>query len=104
MDGLSFAARTGSITDNEGNIVANKILADTRALTKQGAPNKTNILASSHLIRFADDFLFITASAEGVDNALRSIKEFLGVRGLTLSEEKTQIIKMSMGKKLDFLG
>ena len=104
LDGLSFAARTGSVTDNEGKVVANKILPAARALIKQGAPNKTNILASSHLIRFADDFLFISPSPEGVYNALRSVKQFLGVRGLTLSEEKTQIIRMSMGQKFDFLG
>lgn len=104
LDGLSFAARTGSVTDNEGKVVANKILPATRTLTKQGAPNKTNMLASSHLIRFADDFLFISHSPEGVHNALRSIKQFLAVRGLTLSEEKTRIIKMSMGQKFDFLG
>lgn len=104
LDGLSFAARTGSVTDNEGRVVANKILPATRTLAKLGAPNKTNILASSHLIRFADDFLFISHSPEGVHNALRSIKEFLAVRGLTLSEEKTRIIRMSMGQKFDFLG
>lgn len=104
LDGLSFAARTGSVTDNEGKVVANKILPASRALTKLGAPNKTNLLASSHLIRFADDFLFISPSAEGINNALRSIREFLGKRGLTLSEEKTRVIRMSMGKKLDFLG
>jgi hypothetical protein len=32
------------------------------------------------------------------------IKVFLKERGLELSEEKTKIIKMSMGNKFDFLG
>jgi hypothetical protein len=35
---------------------------------------------------------------------MRAIKGFLEKRGLSLSEEKTRIIKMNMGAKLDFLG
>jgi hypothetical protein len=35
---------------------------------------------------------------------MRDIKVFLEKRGLSLSEEKTRVIKMSMGAKLDFLG
>lgn len=52
-----------------------------------------NILASTHLVRFADDFIVTTNSRIAMDNALRGIKEFLSIRGLTLNEEKSQIMK-----------
>jgi hypothetical protein len=60
-------------------------------------------LSSTHLIRFADDFLFIARNPEGIENALVGIKAFLNIRGLQLSEEKTSSIKFSIGKKIDFL-
>jgi len=41
---------------------------------------------------------------QGINNAVVSIKQFLGVRGLSLSDEKTKIIPMTMGNKVNFLG
>jgi len=65
---------------------------------------KTNLLAASHLIRYADDFLFITLNPKGLEQAIPAIKEFLKVRGLELSEEKTKMISMKIGNQLNFLG
>lgn len=108
LDGLAFEARVGSVTNEDGTSLINKILPITNPRgdrePQENHTNKTNLLGSTHLIRFADDFLLITMNPKGVENALRSIRRFLGERGLTLSEEKTRTIKMTMGSKLNFLG
>jgi Group II intron, maturase-specific domain/Reverse transcriptase (RNA-dependent DNA polymerase) len=103
LDGLSYTARTASITSPEnGKLRINKILEATAELRDK--PNKTNLLASTHLVRFADDFLLAAMNPEGIKNALVGIKAFLKTRGLELSEEKTSSIQFSMGRKIDFLG
>jgi RNA-directed DNA polymerase len=98
-----LTARIGSVTDTEGKMLINKILPATTELSEK-LPTKTNLLVSTHLVRFADDFLFITLNPEGIENSQRAIDKFLKERGLSLSEEKTRTIKFSLGQKLDFLG
>ncbi len=53
--------------------------------------------ADGNLIRFADDILITLRSKEAVGRALSLLKEFLAERGLTLSEEKTQICHVEDG-------
>lgn len=65
---------------------------------------KTNLLASSHLIRYADDFLFITSNPKGIEQAMPAIKDFLKIRGLELMEEKMKIVSMCTGTQINFLG
>lgn len=96
LDGLSQAARIGSVTDESGKIFMNKKNLD-------GRNYSTNLLGATHLIRFADDFIFTSVTEQGVMRAKKSIETFLKKRGLTLNAEKTQIIKWTMGKKLNFL-
>lgn len=56
-----------------------------------------------HLIRYADDFIITGISKELLENeVLPIVREFLNVRGLTLSEEKTKITHINNG--FDFLG
>jgi RNA-directed DNA polymerase len=56
-----------------------------------------------HLIRYADDFIITGISKELLENeVLPVVREFLQVRGLTLSEEKTKITHIDKG--FDFLG
>lgn len=97
LDGLAHAARVGSITDKNGETLINKRGLD-------GRKYSTNLLQSAHLIRFADDFIFTCVTEEGILRAKKAIENFLRARGLSLNEEKTQIIKWTMGKKLNFLG
>ena len=97
LDGLSHVARIGSVTNENGKIVMNKKKLDDRNYS-------TNLFISTHLIRFADDFIFTSITEQGVIRAKKSIETFLKERGLTLNAEKTQIIKWTMGKKLNFLG
>jgi retron-type reverse transcriptase len=97
LDGLSHIARIGSITDEKGRKLLNKRGIDNRNYS-------TNLLQPTHLIRFADDFIFTSLTEEGSIRAKKSIEKFLEERGLALNEEKTKLIKWTMGKKLDFLG
>ncbi len=56
-----------------------------------------------HLVRYADDFIITGRSKEMLEKeVLPLIREFLTVRGLTLSEEKTKITNIEEG--FDFLG
>ena len=53
-------------------------------------------------VRYADDFVVLSPSREGLEEAKPIIREWLLQRGLTLNEEKTKISKISEG--FDFLG
>ncbi|UUX93323.1 group II intron reverse transcriptase/maturase [Methanoplanus endosymbiosus] len=55
-----------------------------------------------HFIRYADDFLVIIPTAETANEAKEIIREFLAIKGLELSEEKTVITNINDG--FDFLG
>jgi len=55
-----------------------------------------------HFVRYADDFI-VTANTEEIANEIKGlIKDFLKVRGLELSDEKTLITHINSG--FDFLG
>lgn len=103
LDGLSYSARMASITSSKiWKLWINKIPETTAELSDK--LNKMNLLAPTHFIRFADDFLFTTINNEGIENALVGIKNFLKIRGLELSKERTSTIKFSTGRKISFLG
>lgn len=56
-----------------------------------------------NLVRYADDFVVTGSSKELLETVVRPwIVEFLRERGLTLSEEKTRIVRIDEG--FDFLG
>lgn len=56
-----------------------------------------------NVVRYADDFVITGVSQEILENVVRPwVVDFLAVRGLTLSEEKTHIVHMDQG--FDFLG
>jgi len=55
-----------------------------------------------HVVRYADDFMVTGTSKEVLENQVRpAVVQFLAVRGLELSEEKTRITHISEG--FDFL-
>lgn len=88
LDGLSHHARLASIKNEDG----------TKNL------DRTNVLGATHLIRYADNFIFTSLDPQGPAKAKKGIEDFLNIRGLKLNEDKTNIIKWSMGAKLNFLG
>ncbi|TBU76800.1 group II intron reverse transcriptase/maturase [Pseudomonas daroniae] len=56
-----------------------------------------------NVVRYADDFVITGASPEVLENEIKPwVEQFLAVRGLRLSSEKTQIVHIDQG--FDFLG
>jgi len=55
-----------------------------------------------HVVRYADDLVVIHEEKEVIEESEKFIKEWLGLRGLTLSEEKTKTVRSTDG--FDFLG
>ena len=54
------------------------------------------------VVRYADDFVVFCESREDAEAVVGILKEWLAIRGLTLSEEKTRIVHLTEG--FDFLG
>lgn len=54
------------------------------------------------LVRYADDFVVLCRTREDAEATTGILREWLGTRGLTLSEEKTRIVHLTEG--FDFLG
>ena len=61
-----------------------------------------DVNAKVNLVRYADDFVVTGATKETLEDAKLVIEDFLRVRGLTLSPEKTRIAHIAEG--FDFLG
>jgi len=54
------------------------------------------------VVRYADDFVVFCETREDADEAKQTLQQWLKLRGLTLSEEKTNIVHLTEG--FDFLG
>lgn len=54
------------------------------------------------VVRYADDFVVFCESRADAEGIVEILKEWLGIRGLNLSEEKTRIVHLTEG--FDFLG
>ncbi len=60
------------------------------------------LIGKRAVVRYADDFVCFCESREDAEQVQRILVEWLKVRGLTLSEEKTRIVHLTEG--FDFLG
>jgi RNA-directed DNA polymerase len=63
---------------------------------------KGNSIGKRILVRYADDFVILCESEDDALKAKETTAEWLGLRGLELSKEKTNIVHVSEG--FDFLG
>lgn len=63
---------------------------------------KYNLRSKFRLIRYADDFVVVTESKDDAEEAKAILSQWLKVRGLVMSEEKTRIVHIDEG--FDFLG
>lgn len=67
--------------------------------------DKTLEAAKYKMIRYADDFVILTKNKEEAEEALKLVKEWTQVHGLTLHPEKTKLGNcMVVGEGFDFLG
>ena len=62
----------------------------------------TKLMSQVALIRYADDFVIFATSEEEAEESKAKVDDWLKVRGLELSEEKTAIRHLREG--FDFLG
>jgi RNA-directed DNA polymerase len=63
---------------------------------------KGQIRGNRAVVRYADDFAVFCESQEDAERVIDILKDWLAVRGLTLSTEKTRIVHLTQG--FDFLG
>lgn len=66
----------------------------------KGKPRKN--IGKRGVVRYADDFVVLCKTKEDAETSMQILKEWLAIRGLTLSPEKTRIVHISQG--FDFLG
>jgi RNA-directed DNA polymerase len=72
------------------------LLADKVKITKSKLTGRYNPMVN--FVRYADDFIITGANKELLEYKVKPlVREFLEVRGLTLSEEKTKIIHIDKG-------
>lgn len=112
LDGLSTIARNSAMITANGTLKPTYLSEEKKdwfeAQNQINGTNKkatgTPTMSATHLVRYADDFIITTLGKEPMTNAIRGVKTFLAERGLEINEDKSQIIKWTMGKKLNFLG
>ncbi|OAD20769.1 RNA-directed DNA polymerase, partial [Candidatus Thiomargarita nelsonii] len=69
---------------------------------KSGKSYKCRKNLKIDLVRYADDFVVIHEDKKVIEESKRSLEQWLEIRGLTLSDEKTKIVHSTDG--FDFLG
>jgi RNA-directed DNA polymerase len=84
-------------------VLANLALDGLEAeLQKEYLTFRARQAAQVHLVRYADDFVITAATPETAEKARQQVAEFLAIRGMALSKEKTKIVHIEDG--FDFLG
>lgn len=105
QDGKLFETEAGT---PQGGIIsptlANMTLDGMEAVLRDhfGPEYRNTKTTKVHLIRYADDFVITGSSREVLECAKALIVDFLAERGLSLSVEKTRIVRVEDG--FDFLG
>ena len=64
--------------------------------------NRGHLISKRAIVRYADDFVVFCETKEDTEKSQEILNEWLGIRGLNLSKEKTRIIQLCEG--FDFLG
>jgi RNA-directed DNA polymerase len=67
-----------------------------------GEGRPITLIGERAVVRYADDFVVFCESREDAEEVVQILGQWLGKRGLTLSEEKTRIVHLTEG--FDFLG
>jgi RNA-directed DNA polymerase len=93
----------GIISPTLANITLNGLETGLHQFLAIELGSKKAASAKVNLVRYADDFVVTGGSKELLETTVRPwIVDFLRMRGLTLSEEKTKIVRIEEG--FDFLG
>jgi len=104
QDGAWYATKAGTPQGSPiSPTIANMALDGLEAtLQAHYGPKHRNYQTKVYLIRYADDFVLTGASKEVLEEAKAIVETFLTDRGLSLSAEKTRIVRIEEG--FDFLG
>lgn len=104
QDGAWYATKAGTPQGSPiSPTIANMALDGMEAMLQAHyGPKDRNYRTKVHLIRYADDFVITGASKEVLEEAKGLVEAFLSERGLSLSAEKTRIVRIEEG--FDFLG
>jgi RNA-directed DNA polymerase len=93
----------GIISPTLANITLNGLESGLMRFLREEIGTRRAEKGKVNLVRYADDFVVTGSSKELLETVVRPwIVEFLCERGLTLSEEKTRIVRIEEG--FDFLG
>lgn len=99
--GELFPARDSGISEgsNLSPYLGNFVLDGMQSAIYRGLKNfrKVDDYADGNMIRFADDVIITVRSQENGERVLEILKEFLSVRGLHLSPEKTKVVNVAEG-------
>lgn len=101
--GEYFATQSGT---PQGNIIS-PILANVALHGMETAlgikyNNRSEIIGNRALVRYADDFVIFCETKEDAEQVQAAMGQWLSLRGLNLSKEKTKIVHLEEG--FDFLG
>jgi RNA-directed DNA polymerase len=77
-------------------------VTDTGLRREYGKRRNHQSRGSRAVVRYADDFVVFTRTKEDAERVKEKLSEWLAIRGLRLSQEKTRIVHVSDG--FDFLG
>jgi RNA-directed DNA polymerase len=69
---------------------------------RKSANRAPEIISARAVVRYADDFVVFCESREDAEKVIDLLNEWLAMRGLQLSKEKTRIVHLTEG--FDFLG
>lgn len=72
---------------------------------KDGKQRYERVSTNLFTVRFADDVIILARSKRMIEETIKPcVSKFLAVRGLWLSDEKTRILSVQKGEKIEFLG
>jgi RNA-directed DNA polymerase len=104
QDGAWYETKAGTPQGSPiSPTIANMALDGMEAMLQAHyGPRRRNCRTKVRLIRYADDFVITGASKEVLEETKSMVETFLSERGLSLSAEKTRIVRIEDG--FDFLG
>ena len=84
-------------------VAANMTLDGLETMLARNFPKAKRLSLKMNMVRYADDFIITGHSKEWLEQEVKpAVVEFLAIRGLVLSPEKTRVTHI--GKGFDFLG
>lgn len=76
-----------------------------KIIGKDGKTKYERVSTNLSTVRFADDVIILAKSKRMIEESIKPcVSKFLAVRGLRLSDDKTKILSVQKGERIEFLG